>query len=120
MRHLDKIAVRDVREAYLYLTHHAASLRLYRCRAGEHGDVDDFRYEQGPEWPFAFIVNKHSLLWYFRKAGLRNPAAKIAELQKYFSEVKEVQKGEITVRINNIDDARLITSLVFGAATSSA
>jgi len=115
IRHLDKIAVREVREAYLYLTHHAATLRDYQCRPGEHGDVDDFRYEQGPEWPFAFIVNQKSLLWYFRLAELRHPAATLELLRQRFAEVNENSKGEITVRIANLEDAKRIAELVFGA-----
>jgi len=113
--HLDKIAVREVREAYLYLTHHAATLLDYQCRPGQHGDVDDFRYYQGPEWPFAFIVNQKSLLWYFRLAGLRHPAATLALLRARFAEVNENSAGEITVRISNLEDAKRIATLVFGS-----
>ena len=115
LRHLDTIAVPDVRQAYLYLTHHAATLPEYQCRPGEHGDVNDFRYEQGPEWPFAFIVNQKSLLWYFRLTGLKHPAASIASLRQRFAEVNENSKGEITVRISDLDDAKRIAGLVFGS-----
>jgi hypothetical protein len=115
VRHLDTITVPAVRQAYLYLTHHAATLREYECRAGEHGDVNDFRYEQGSEWPFAFIVNQKSLLWYFRLTGLKHPAATIASLRQRFAEVNENPKGEITVRISDLDDAKRIAGLVFGS-----
>lgn len=114
LKHFDKIEVEAVREAYLYLTHHAAGLRDYECRPGMHGDVDDFRYEQGPEWPFAFIVNQKSLLWYFRKAGLRHPAANLDQLRSHFAEAKENTSGELTVRIATLDDAQRIAELVFG------
>ena len=114
LRHFDKIAVQDVRTAYLFLTHHAATLGDFRCRPGQHGEVDDFRYEQGTEWPFAFIVNQKSLLWYFRLAGLRHPAASVTTLQSQFAEVREVQRGEITVRISTLADAQRIAALVFG------
>lgn len=116
MQYLDKIESKAVREAYLYLTHHAATLRDYICRPGKHGDVDDFRYEQGTEWPFAFIINQgKGLLWYFRKAGLRHPVADVARLRECFVEVQKKKNGEITVRISNIEDAKKIASLVFGA-----
>lgn len=114
IRHLDKIAVPEVRQAYLYLTHHAATLREYECRADEHGDVDDFRYLQGTEWPFAFIVNQRSLLWYFRKAGLRHPAVVVPRLREQFAEVGENSIGEITVRLSSLDDAKRIAAMVFG------
>jgi hypothetical protein len=115
LKHLEKITVQEVREAYLYLTHHAATLREYVCRPGEHGDVDDFRYEQGSEWPFAFIVNQKSLLWTFRLAGLRHPAATLALLRQRFAVVHENSQGEITVRISNLEDAKRIAELVFGS-----
>ena len=115
LRHLDTIVVPDVRQAYLYLTHHAATLPEYQCRPGEHGEVNDFRYEQGPEWPFAFIVNQKSLLWYFRLAELRHPAATLELLRQRFEEVHENSKSEITVRISNLEDAKRIAELVFGA-----
>ena len=115
LQHLDTIAVPDVRQAYLYMTHHAANLAEYQCRAGEHGVINDFRYEQGSEWPFAFIVNQKSLLWFFRLTGLKHPAATIASLRQRFAEVNENSKGEITVRISDLDDAKRIAALVFGS-----
>lgn len=114
LRHLDSITVPNIRQAYLYLTHHAATLREYQCRPGEHGDINDFRYEQGSKWPYAFIVNQQSLLWYFRKAGLGNPAADLDLLREHFAEARENPSGEITVRVADIDDARRIAELVFG------
>lgn len=114
LRHFDKITVAEVRLAYLSLTHHAASLRDFLCRPGQHGEVDDFRYEQGTEWPFASIVNQKSLLWYFRSAGIRHPAASVVTLRQQFAEVREVQRGEITVRISTLSDAQRIAAPVFG------
>ncbi len=114
LRHFDKITVAEVRRAYLFLTHHAATQRDFQCRPGQHGDVDDFRYEQGGEWPYAFIVNQKSLLWYFRPAGLGHPAANVAALRTQFAEVKEPQANHIAVRISTVEDARKIAALVFG------
>lgn len=115
LEHLDCITVPAVREAYLYLTHHAETLTHYRCGPGQHGDVRDFRYEQGEAWPFAFIVNQNSLLWYFRLAGLKNPAASVSQLQREFDEVRENPAGEITVRISNLEDAQRMAERVFGS-----
>lgn len=114
LRHFDKITVAEVRQAYLFLTHHAATLRDFQCRPGQHGEVDDFRYEQGTEWPFAFIVNQKSLLWYFRPAGLRHPAASVDALRTQFSEVNEPQPNHVSVRVSTVEDARRIATLVFG------
>ena len=115
IEHFDRIAVPTVREAYLYLTHHSQTLTHYQCGAGQHGDVRDFRYEQGVAWPFAFIVNQKSLLWHFRLAGLKSPAASVSQLQREFDEVRENPAGEITVRISTLDDAQRIAARVFGS-----
>ena len=114
IRQLDKISVPAVREAYLYLTHHASSLREWDCRPVRKGVVDDFRYCTNAEQPFAFIVNQRSLLWYFRKAGLRHPAASLAVLRPQFAAVNENSAGEITVRISNLEDAQRVAELVSG------
>ena len=114
LKHLDSLGAQEVREAYLYLTHHAATLREYDCRPQDKGVIQDFRYYQGTEQPFAFIVNRNSLLWYFRLPGLKHPAATLALLRQRFEDVNENSKGEITVRISNLEDARRIAELVFG------
>ena len=115
LRHLDSIAAAEVREAYLYLTHHAASLRDYDCRPQDKGEVRDFRYYQGVQQPFAFIVNQKSLLWYFRAPGLRHPAANVERLKAVFPEVREIPRGEISVRISNLEEAKRMVEVVFEA-----
>lgn len=114
LKHLDSIAVAEVREAYLYLTHHAAALNEYDCRPQDKGEVRDFRYYQGAEQPFAFIVNQKSLLWFFRAPGLRHPAANVERLKSLFAEVRENASGEMTVRIANVEEARRMVGMVFG------
>lgn len=113
LAHLDTITVPAVREAYLYLTHHAATLTDYECRPQDKGEVRDFRYYQGAEQPFAFIVNQQSLLWYFRPAGLTHPAASVAGLEARFTEVRRNPAGEITVRITSLEDAKRLVDRVF-------
>lgn len=113
LEHLDTITVGEVREAYLYLTHHAATLRDYECRPQDKGEVRDFRYYTAGEQPFSFIVNQKSLLWYFRQPALRRPAADVVRLRRQFRDVNENARGEITVRIENLEDARRLAALVF-------
>lgn len=115
LAHLDSIVVAEVREAYLYLVLHAAGLREYECRPQDKGEVRDFRYYQGGEQPFAFIVNQKSVLWYFRAPGLRHPSANVERLKALFAEVREIPRGEISVRIASREDARRMVELVFGA-----
>jgi len=116
LAHLDTIRSPEVREAYLFLTHHAASLPEYDCRPADKGVVRDFRYYYTAtgEQPFALIVNQGSLLWYFRSPGLRHPQAEVETVARAFAEVRETKAGEITVRLSSLEDARLIVALVFG------
>ncbi len=113
VRHLETIAVPEVRQACLFLTLHAATLTGYECRPQDKGAVRDFRYYRGAEQPFALIVNQKSLLWYFRLPGLKHQAANLANLRAHFSGVKENRSGEITVQISNLDDARRLVGLIF-------
>lgn len=113
IEHLDSITTAEVRKAYLFLTHHAASLSGHECRPQNKGEVRDFRYYHGAEQPFAFIVNQSSLLWYFRLPGLQHRAANLANLGAQFREVNENRAGEITVRISDLSDARRLVELVF-------
>jgi hypothetical protein len=113
IRHLDTITAPEVREAFLYLTHHAATLRDFDCRPYDKGGVRDFRYYTAGEQPFAFIANQGSLLWYFRAPGLRHPAATLTLLRQRFTEVRDNPAGEITVRISNLEDAKRMADLVF-------
>lgn len=118
--HLDSIRSPSVREAYLYLTHHAATLRHYECRPQDKGLIKDFRYYQGSEQPFAFIVNRDSLLWYIRPSGLRHPTAQLPKLRGLFSEVSENSAGEIKIRIDGLATAQLIAKLFFGPPKTDA
>jgi hypothetical protein len=112
--HMDTITDPEVRQAYLYITHHAATLLGYECRPQDKGEVRDFRYYRGTEQPFALIVNQRSLLWYFRLPGLKHQAANLVNLRTLFDEVHENRSGEITERIANLNDARRLVGLIFG------
>lgn len=114
LAHLDSIAAPAVREAYLYFTHHAASLEGFECRPQDKGQVRDFRYYQGNEQPFAFIVNQESPLWYFRPAGMKHPAANLDALRKVFADVQVNPRGEITVRLTDVEQAKRLLERVFG------
>lgn len=114
--HAELIRAPDALDAYRYLVGQAALLKQYRCEARQKREVADFRYYQGDEQPFAFIVNQQSLLWYFPPPGLRHPAANAATLQTAFAHVRENARGEITVRIEKLDDARQPVRMIFEAA----
>jgi hypothetical protein len=109
-----RIKVREVLQAYRHLRDHAAALEGYRCFPHPHGYIPSFRYLRGSTWPFGFIVNQKSLLFYIRKAGLSHPAANAKALRQIFAEVVENKRGEIKIRLSSLADAERLTSLLFG------
>jgi hypothetical protein len=115
-RHAELIRSPDVLEAYRYLVGHAALLPTYRCEARQKGEVADFRYYEGDEQSFAFIVNQQSLLWYFRTPGLRNAAADPVTLKGSFAHVRENARGEITARLSTLSDTVRLARMVFDTA----
>jgi hypothetical protein len=119
LEHLDRIHVPEARDAYRYLVGHAATLRGWSARAEWHGHVPSFRYYRGDEWPYAFIPNQKHLVWYFRRDGLRHPAADVARLQGAFAHVAASAKSELTVRIETLADAVCIAQLVFAVTGDS-
>jgi hypothetical protein len=104
----------NARQACEYLIKYSEGLSGWECGATRKGYLNDFRFYSPTEWPFAFIINKGSLLWYFRPAGLRHEAANVVRLRKEFDFVEELRDGHIKVRISDLADARRIVILVFG------
>jgi len=103
------MASADAKDAFLYLIGLAASDERFRCYGELKGVVRDFRYyDQSGKQPFAFIVNKDSLLFYLRAPAVRSGDYQLAKLKAQFSTVGENRSGEWTVRIGNLDDARRI------------
>ena len=109
---LSYIRNKDVRVAYLYLVRVAQNLAGYRCRPNMKGEIRTFRYYSGDKQPFAFIVNKESLLFYFRKPTVH--LFSIEDLTPHFKEVNAPRKNEITVRINDQAAAQLLMWRIFG------
>lgn len=103
----------DARAAFEYLIEHGKKLNGYTCFLHMQGYLRTYRYTCAHGWPFGFIVNRTDLLFYFRKAGLSNPAAHMERLRDRFSEVMSNQRGEIKVRLHNEDEARALMSLIF-------
>lgn len=106
----------DARRAYQHMICHAESLAGFRCFPRQQGYIRSFRYMRGSEWPFAFIVNRDSLLFYFRKAGLSNKAANESFLRGHFRAVGLTKNGEIKVRLEGLSDAERLVGIVFPRA----
>lgn len=106
----------DARSAFEYLMAPENSPSAYERFLRRQGYLHTCRYTQGKSWPFGFIINRRSLLFYFRKAGLTSSAAMPESLVKEFSEVKRNARGEIKVRLQTERDAQRVSQLVFGDA----
>ncbi len=113
LEELDRIEVPEVRAAFLYLVTDAKMRRDYVVGPGGHGFVKNFKYFYGERWFYSFIPNKNSLLWYFRQPLLNEYAVDTVSLKDSFDEVKVTGSNEITVRLNNFDDAtEIVTYLI--------
>lgn len=117
-RFLSYITARDCRIAYIYLVRFAERLRGYRCFPKDSRPKREFRYYRGEEQPFAFIVNRAHLLFYFRSASQGHHARNVDELRRCFGDafVNVNDTGEITVRIENESMATKLMQLVFDAS----
>jgi hypothetical protein len=111
--HRQKIASKEVVDAFFYLVGHGLSLPGWRRTAVQKGFIPDFRYYLGRKLPYAFIVNENSLLFYLRKAGIEMLDARADGLSEIFEEVSNTSNGEIKVRINDMAEAKRLVQILF-------
>jgi predicted transcriptional regulator len=103
----------NVKKAFQYMAKTSASLSKFTCLPKFKGVIRDFRYFVNEDrQPFAFIINKHSLLFYLREPAVDSRKYNFTELAKYFDEVKENKAGEWTIKIRNIEQAKSVVNLV--------
>lgn len=112
--HRQKIGNDAVADAFFYLVGHSLTLPGWTCTAGQKGFIPDFRYYLGGKLPFAFIVNEGSLLFYLRKAGIAMLGLRADGIKNVFDEVSKNRSGEITIRINNVAEAKRLVQYLFG------
>jgi hypothetical protein len=109
----EHIELREVLNAYWYLIGFSECLSDFEPRPVRKGVLMDYRYlRDGENW-FAFIVNRKSLLFYFRSPSTRSGRWPKDELAKQFNEVLEPRSGEVTVRISSTNEARRLMALIF-------
>lgn len=101
----------ETRDAFVYLVGFAATLKSLTCHAQFKGAVRDFRfYASDKQQPFSFIINKKWLLFYFRQPSVRSGKYSLASLRQQFPSLKVNPRGEWTVRIASLQEARRLTS----------
>jgi len=103
---LSYIESEQARDAFIYLVGLGAASPEFECHAQQKGEVRDFRFMTGREQPFAFIPNKHWLLFYFRSPAVRSGRYNLKELQQQFDSASENTRGEWTIKIRSISDVK--------------
>lgn len=77
------------------------------------GAVRDFRlHDASGSQLFSLIVNRDSLLFYFRPPAVRSGRFSLRDLERSFEEVRENNSGEWTVRITNLESARRLWAYI--------
>ncbi|WP_018141537.1 hypothetical protein [Thioalkalivibrio sp. ALJ7] len=111
LRHIQS---EETEEAFVFLVGRSAALVGYECFPEAKGDVRDFRfYRDGTrEQPFAFIVNRKWLLFYFRAPAVQGGAYGFKHLQAEFDSAAENTAGEWTVKIRSLCDAKRLWRLL--------
>jgi hypothetical protein len=109
----DFINAPPVRDALHVLIGAASNATNFECYPENKGEIKDFRYYiDEDKQPFAFIINKNSLLFYLRHPAIESNKYDFGKLINWFGEVNENNKGEWTIRVNNRNDAILINEKI--------
>lgn len=96
----------EVRDAYHVLVGAAVSLEKFNSYPEQKGVINDFRYYiEDNIQPFAFIINKNSLLFYLRQPAIASGKYTLESLLDSLGEVNENNAGEWTISIHNRDEA---------------
>lgn len=97
----------EAKDTFRYMIGVAASLSSYTCHPQFKGVIRDFRLiDSSDEQPFSFIVNKRSLLFYFRLPSVRSNKYSFEALQAEFPAARINSGKEWTVRVSCIRDVQ--------------
>jgi hypothetical protein len=122
LQHRDSIVAEDARRAFEYLTDAATSNPLYSVEnSGRRPQKQSLHYNEigTGERPFAYIVNNAHILFYVRLAGQARFPGGPSAFRKRFTSVRENKTGEWTIRIETLDDAIQLQTMVFGTTSTS-
>lgn len=114
-----QIASGDTASAFDLLIDHARALKGFRCGAGKHGYIYDFRYidSETGEWVFAFITNKQHLLFYLRKPGVQRFQHLRDALESEVAKIEETSDGQWKLRIEKAFEADALLGVLFHHAS---
>lgn len=90
VQHAERIASPAAREAFAYLVGSTVLSPRWMCHAQMKGEVHDFRFhDDAGSQPFSLIINRDSLLFYFRLPAVRSGQYLWTDRQGGFEEVRE-------------------------------
>lgn len=113
VQHANHLTSPAAMDALSYLVGSAALHAELRCHADMKGEIRDIRFHDlTGHQPFSAIVNRQSLLFYFRLLAVRCGRYSLTDLQALFDDVGQNNSGEWTVRVSSLEDARKLWSYI--------
>ena len=107
------ISSQSTKHALRYIIGFAAGLHKFQCYPKLKGKVRAFRFfAEDEKQPFAFIVNKKSLLFYFRLPAVRSGRYVFESVKSGLPLVRMNESGEWTVKLRTIEDAQKLCELL--------
>lgn len=104
------------KEALCYLIGVAACRTDLICHPqfkGVNGPVREFQFlDQAKALRFAFIINRASLLFYFRRPAVSSGMYELRKLQAVFPTTSPDNYGQWRVRIVSLEDARKLAQFI--------
>jgi hypothetical protein len=99
----------EVKSAFCYIVGLCAILLEYTCHPTHSGGKRDFRFTNTEaKIPFALIVTKSWLLFYFRKSSVDSGNYNFDILRESFESAHENNTGEWTIKLSSIADVNLL------------
>ena len=108
--------IRDeaVKDLYRLLVGWAASVNGYTCHPQRKGVVRDVRFvDASGEQPYAFIVNRNSVLFYFRLPAVKSGRHSLNDLKRKFPSASKNARGEWRLPLRSVGEAQRL--IVFAA-----
>jgi len=103
----DWIRSEDARDAFGLLIGRAVSLRDYHCELEQHATKRTFKFcDARNNQPFAAIVNRKWLLFYFRLPSQSHRKYSSGRIEEAFPDVFENALGELTIKLRTVGDVQ--------------
>jgi hypothetical protein len=110
---LANVETPEAKDAFVFLVGYAATLRRHTCHVHRKRGTREFRLESADgEAPFAFVVRRRWLLFHFRLPSLRLGTLTPQSIRRSFPMAKESRRHEWTVRLHDVEDARVLIKLL--------